>query len=114
MPTSNTNAITDNRLSFESAFYTTCRPSSLKAAVDNVGEFAYVADIFFFCEFGQFGHLGSGVSVRWDEQGLETVRKMRRREREGREKEVDVGDNDTDKESAKERRGSKERRVETM
>ncbi|PPQ90666.1 hypothetical protein CVT25_004703 [Psilocybe cyanescens] len=82
----------------------------LKAAVDNVDEFAYVADIFFFWEFGQFGHLGSGVSVRWDEQGLETVRKMRRKEREGREKEVDASDNDTDKERAKERRGSKERR----
>ncbi|KDR69956.1 hypothetical protein GALMADRAFT_898782 [Galerina marginata CBS 339.88] len=61
----------------------------------------------------------SGVSVRWDEEGLETVREARRREREGRvdEKDRDRGDekeqNEKDKDMGKqkkERRTSRESR----
>ncbi|KAH9487444.1 hypothetical protein JR316_0001520 [Psilocybe cubensis] len=105
--TSNANAqanANDNRLSVESAYaYATCRPSSMLSSGSSLRPLSTTSTNSRMSSSS--GHSGSGASVRWDEQGLQTVREMRRKERESREMEGDA-----EKDEKKERRSSKESR----
>ncbi|PPQ88936.1 hypothetical protein CVT25_005274 [Psilocybe cyanescens] len=98
-------AIADSKLSIESTFYATHQPSSVLSSGSSLRPLSTMSTnsrIFFVCEFGQLGTFGVGSDIRWDEQGLETVREMRRLEKEDR-------DGDQDIESEKKERRAQEK-----
>ncbi|PPQ95554.1 hypothetical protein CVT25_000828 [Psilocybe cyanescens] len=108
--------VTDNRLPVESTFYATRRPSSVLSSSSSLRPLSTTSTnsrmlqvSLFSAHSGNSGHWGLGASVRWAEQGLETVREIRRRERKGREKEGGAGGDDDGKGSEKERHASKEK-----
>ncbi|PPQ86892.1 hypothetical protein CVT25_012523 [Psilocybe cyanescens] len=108
----NANTIADNRVSIESAFYATGRPCSVlsSSSLRPLSTTSTNSRMSQVSNSGNQGHSALGASVRRDEQGLETVREMRGREREGRKKEVGAGGDGGDKESEKERGGLREKR----
>ncbi|PPQ91217.1 hypothetical protein CVT25_001175 [Psilocybe cyanescens] len=105
------NTVTDNRLSVESAFYATRRPSSVLSSGSSLRPLSTTSTNSRMSQVSGTSsgsaHSGSAASVRWDEQGLETVREMRKRERKAAADEDKEKDGEDEK---KERRASRESR----